>query len=69
LNGLGFQYQSEGVVVGADYKILPRLAMGIAGGYEYSILDPRFVSGLGSANSVTALCLPHTEDRVVSMQK
>ncbi len=50
-NGLGFKYQSGGVVVGADYKILPKLAIGIAGGYEYSNLDPKFVGGLGSANS------------------
>jgi outer membrane autotransporter protein len=50
-NGLGFKYQSGGVVVGADYKLLPKLAIGIAGGYEYTNLDPKFVGGLGSANS------------------
>jgi outer membrane autotransporter protein len=50
-NGVGFKYQSGGVVVGADYKILPDLAIGIAGGYEYTNLDPTLVSGSGSANS------------------
>jgi outer membrane autotransporter protein len=50
-NGTGFKYQSGGVVVGADYKIFPELAVGFAGGYEYTNLDPQLVSGLGSANS------------------
>src|SRR5438270_7870837 len=48
-NGIGFKYQSGGVVVGADYKVLPKLAIGIAGGYEYTNLDPKSVGGLGSA--------------------
>src|SRR5262249_19421768 len=50
-NGFGFDYQAGGVVVGVDYKITDKVAIGIAGGYEYANLDPKFVGGNGSANA------------------
>jgi fibronectin-binding autotransporter adhesin len=51
-NGFGFDYQGGGAVVGADYRITDKLAVGIAGAYEYANLDPKYVvGGHGSANA------------------
>jgi outer membrane autotransporter protein len=50
-NGFGFDYQAGGVVIGADYRLTDKVAIGIAGGYEYANLDPKFVGGNGSANA------------------
>ena len=50
-NGFGFNYQAGGVVIGADYRITDKIAIGVAGGYEYANLDPKVVGGQGSANA------------------
>ncbi len=52
LNGVGFDFYGGGGIAGIDYKLLPNLAIGLAGAYEYTHIDPKTVTGSAHTQQV-----------------